>query len=467
VKIRYKTTLLFTLLVTTILLILNLFIYYSTSQERKDFFSRRLKSRASNNAQVYDYFGDSSLKMLQRMDASSLSILPRKTVSLYDTLGRVLYRYVADSNLDAGADSSLLADVRQTGEENFTDGERDGLAMYYKGERKFIIVVAAYDADGRQRLAELKKLLVISLFLGMLVTLITGFVFSTQLVQPIKTIIDKVNDISSRDLSKRVPVGKSEDELNQLAKTFNRLLERLEESFATQRRFISNASHELSTPLTSISSQLQVTLQKERSSADYQAVLQSIQEDVEQMRQLTKSLLEIARTGAQGSIELHDLRIDELLMKVIADIQRINPAYRASLEFPDLPFEEKQCMVFGNFDLLYSSFKNIIENGCKYAIDKTSMVKISFDKNEINIHVINHGDIITKQDAEQIFQPFFRGSNAGDNEGFGLGLPLAKRIIAIHKGNITVKSDYEGTEFIISLPSLKATLFNPPAANSF
>jgi signal transduction histidine kinase len=177
------------------------------------------------------------------------------------------------------------------------------------------------------------------------------------------------------------------------------------------------------------------------------------------MRQLTKSLLEIARTGTQGSIELHDLRIDELLLKVIADIQRINPAYRASLEFPDLPFEEKQCMVFGNFDLLYSSFKNIIENGCKYATDKTSMVKIAFDKNDIHIHVINHGDIITKQEAEQIFQPFFRGSNAGDNEGFGLGLPLAKRIIAIHKGTISVKSGLEGTEFIISLPSLKTPTF--------
>lgn len=458
-KIRHKTTLLFTLLVTAILLILNIFIYYSTSSERKDFFRKRLKSRASNNAQVYDFFGDSSITMLQRIDSGTLVILPQKTVAIYDSTGKILYQYKANDSLHPLPEPAILAEVKINHEDYFRDGEREGLALLYQGGQTFTIVVAAYDADGRQRLSELKKLLILSLLIGMFVTIITGVVFSSQLVRPMKAIIDKVNDISSHDLSKRVPAGKSRDELTELASTFNSLLARLEESFATQRRFISNASHELSTPLTSISSQLQVTLQNERTASDYQQVLQSIQEDVDQMRQLTKSLLEIAKTGSQGNNELDELRIDELLLKVIADIKRLNPAYKATLEFPDMPMEEKQCMVFGNFDLLYSALKNIIENGCKYASDKTAIVKVSFTGDDINIHVFNHGDVITKQEAEQIFQPFFRGANAGDNEGFGLGLPLAKRILALHKGTINVQSAFDGTEFIITLPSLKALQF--------
>jgi two-component system sensor histidine kinase ArlS len=460
-KIRNKITLLFTVLVIAILLILNLFVYYSTATERKENFRKRLKGRASNNVQIFDYFGDSSVNMLHRIDAGSLVALPQKSVMIWDTTGRVLYSYNADNAPELKVDITQIRELLQSGsgEDYFMDAKREGFLLHYRDDDKsFVIAVAALDEDGSMRLSELKQLLIVSLLIGTLATLVVGFLFSSQLVRPIKEIITKVNDISSHNLSKRLDAGTSQDELNQLAKTFNDLLNRLQESFTTQRRFISNASHELSTPLTSISSQLQVTLQKERSAAEYQAVMQSIQEDVEQMRQLNKSLLEIARTGSQGSIELNDLRVDELLLKVIADIRRIHEPFKVELQFHNMPDEEKQCMVFGNFDLLYIALKNIIENGCKYSPDKTSIVRVEFEKERIIIRVLNRGDIITEEEAAQIFQPFFRGANASDTEGFGLGLPLAKRIIGLHKGTIGVQSGEEGTTFSITLPSLMQSL---------
>jgi signal transduction histidine kinase len=124
------------------------------------------------------------------------------------------------------------------------------------------------------------------------------------------------------------------------------------------------------------------------------------------------------------------------------------------MQFLDPPDDERQCMVFGNYDLLYSAFKNIIENGCKYSPDKTSVVKLSFAGPDIIIEVFNHGDIIAEEEIEQIFQPFFRGANSEDNKGFGLGLPLARRIIGIHKGEIKVTSEQQGTSFVTRLPSL-------------
>jgi signal transduction histidine kinase len=392
--------------------------------------------------------------MLRRIDAGALAILPRKSVVIYDTIGTVRYEYHAENAQPFKLDSSALADLKQSREDFFTTGDRQGIALNYTDDdNSFIISVAAFDADGRDRLAELKKILILSQLMGMLVTLIIGFIFSSQLVKPIKSIIREVNDISSHNLSKRLTTGASQDELNQLARTFNDLLNRLQDSFAMQRRFISNASHELSTPLTSISSQLQVTLQKQRTDQEYQQVLQSIQEDVEQMRQLTKGLLEIAKTGSQG-IELIELRIDELLLKVISDVKRINHQYEVQMQFVDSPLDERQCMVFGNFDLLYSAFKNIIENGCKYSPDKTSVVKLSFAGTDILIEVYNHGDVIAEEEIEQIFHPFFRGTNAEHNKGFGLGLPLARRIIGLHKGEITLSSNAQGTSFLTRLPSL-------------
>lgn len=452
-KIRNKITLLFTVLVTAILLILNIAVYYMTAVESNEVFNKRLKSRASNNAQIFSYFGDSSINVLQRIDAT-LAQLPQKTVGIYDTLGNILYSYKAELAEDIVIDSSLLKEITDVGEKYFKIGERNAVGQYYPDRPNFIIIVAAYDEDGRLRLTQLKKVLISSLLIGILVTLVTGFVFSSQLVKPIADISREVNAISSHDLSKRLSVGNGQDELNQLSITFNDLLNRLQESFTTQRRFISNASHELSTPLTSISSQLQVTLQKDRSTGEYQQVLQSIQEDVEQMRQLIKSLLEIAKTGSQGSIELKELRIDELLLKVITDIKRNNQQYEVELQFDDLPEDEKQCMVYGNFDLLYSALKNIIENGCKYSPDNRSFVKVYFHQHMIFIDVMNEGDVIAEEQIENIFQPFFRIEKNSEIKGFGLGLPLAKRIISMHKGEIKVNSRLAGTTFSISLPSI-------------
>ncbi len=454
-KIKTKITLLFTLLVTAILLVLNVSIYYLTSAETNENFRKRLRSRANNNAQVLDLSGDSAISILRRIDAGSLAMLPRKTVSIYDTLGGIIYNYQGEGAEKIVTNTDFLQEVKGSGEEFFELGNREAIGLYHEGiNRNFIVIVAADNEDGRHRLAQLKQVLIISLFIGMLVTLITGYVFSSQLVRPISEIIREVNAISSHNLSKRLHTGISQDELNKLAGTFNELLDRLQESFDIQRRFISNASHELSTPLTSISSQLQVTLQNERSSLEYQQVLQSIQEDVEQMRQLTKSLLEIARAGSQGTIELQELRVDELLLKVVSDVKKNNPSYQVHMHFDDFPEEEDQCRLFGNFDLLYSAIRNIIENGCKYSPDLASFVEVSFSNLMIFITVKNKGDVITEQEMEQIFQPFFRGENAMNTRGFGLGLPLAKRIIALHKGEILVDSDINGTSFSIRIPSL-------------
>jgi two-component system sensor histidine kinase ArlS len=458
-KIKIKITLLFTVLVTVILFVLAVLVYYFSALERTDVFNKRLRSRASNNAQIFDYFGDSSLNMLRRIDAGSLGLLPQKSVVICDTLGEVLYYYQAENADTFKISEDLLREIQSSGEKLFTVGQRDAIGMFYKRAQKpFIIAVAAFDEEGRFRLAELMQTLAFSLLMGMLITLVAGYLFSSQLLRPITQIIYEVNNISSHNLSRRLATGKGQDELNQLAKTFNDLLNRLQEAFNSQRRFISNASHELSTPLTSISSQLQVTLQKERDVAEYEIVLQSIQEDVEQMRQLTKNLLEIAKTaGSQGSIELNDVRIDELLLKVIADVKRISQQYVVELQFQELP-EVEECMVFGNFDLLYIACKNIIENGCKYSEDKRSIVEVSFKEANIFINVANKGDVIAEQEIEQIFQPFFRGANTTEVKGFGLGLPLAKRIIALHKGEISVQSDLNGTRFVIRLPSLKAAI---------
>lgn len=457
-KIKFKITTLFTLLVTAILLLLSFSIYYFTSLERLEAFKKRLKGRANNNAQLYTYFGDSSTTMLKRFDSGSTHTLQDKSVVIYNYLNQPVYEFNAPGETSPPRDVPILEKARLNGEAYFTIKNRDAIAFHHTDSvNRIVVVVAAYDSDGWNRLSQLRKLLMISLLIGIATAALVGYLFSRQLLRPLTQIIREVNDISSQNLSHRIEAGSGHDELHQLANTFNELLNRLQESFMIQRRFISNASHELSTPLTSVSSQLEVTLQKERSTEEYQQVMHSIYEDVQQMRQLTKSLLEIAKTGSQGTIELNEVRIDEVLFKVMSDVRKISPSYQVELHFGEFPEDEKKFLVFGNNDLLYSSIKNFVENGCKYSPDHLSWVDLSFANDQVIIQVRNYGNVIAEEEMEHIFQPFYRTSTATHIKGFGLGLALAKRIISLHRGIIQVESDLQkGTIFTIQLPSVKA-----------
>ena len=458
-KIRYKIMLLFTLLVTAIISLLTWSVYYFSSLERVQVFNKRLRSRATYNSQLYSLMGDSAFNFMRRMDTTG-GLLPSRSVGIYTDDGKLLYKFDAPGSLPLNVTKDLLQETKEKGEKYFSLDQREAVALHRETRRRdFIIVVAGFDEDGRERVGTLNKILLFSLVVGVCLTALVSYLFTGQLLRPLTQIIREVKEISSYDLSQRLRAGAGQDELSQLANTFNELLERLQESFAIQRRFISNASHELSTPLTSVSSQVEVALQKERNIDEYKQILSSVREDVQQMRQLTKSLLEIAKTGSQGGIELNEVRVDEVLLKVTADVKRLSPEYKVELNFGDFPEDEKDCVVFGNSELLYIAIKNIVENGCKYSSNKTSVVDLSFSAHKLFVQVMNQGDVIAAEEIQQIFQPFYRGPGTGNTRGFGLGLALAQRIIALHKGFIRVRSDVDsGTNFTIEMPSIK--IFN-------
>ena len=222
-----------------------------------------------------------------------------------------------------------------------------------------------------------------------------------------------------------------------------------------QRRFISNASHELSTPLTAISSQLQVSLQRDREAGEYKKVIQSIYQDVQHMSKLTQTLLELAKTsGNKGGLEIKEVRLDEVLLRLPAEVARLNKKYIVKLAFEDMPDDEKQILVFGNETLLLTAIKNIVLNACKYSDDHTAKVGLKANSHELLISVEDSGIGIPEDKLSTIFQPFYRLEENSNTEGFGLGLSLAERIIKLHKGKITVKSKTAvGTTFLIHFPS--------------
>ncbi len=453
-SIKYKIALLFAVLVTIILTIVGLSVYFFSLKERENSFRTRLKNRAISTAKIYADIKGMNLSVLQKLDTSAVASLYDKSISIAGYRDEHEYMF-ADRPGDSMYLSSKVIERTKIGDEYFfTYKGKKAVAVHYTdSDNNFIVAVAASDIDGMEYLRQLKKNLLLASVLAVLLSFLTGLYFAKGLIRPIMRITGEVNHITSNNLSQRIKIHRANDELTRLAQTFNTLLDRLQESFTIQRRFISNASHELSTPLTSISAQLEVAMQKDRSAGEYRDVLQSVYEDIKDLQQLTRSLLEIAKTGSQGTIDLSEVRMDEVLLKVAAEVQKLDPAYKVTVEFEILPEEEDQLMVFGNTDLLYMAFKNIIENGCKYSDNFRAHVSASFADKKMIIKVASKGDVIAESDIQNIFQPFFRAASVQQKQGFGLGLTLTKRILSLHKGTIEVVSSPEdGTVFIIQLP---------------
>jgi two-component system sensor histidine kinase ArlS len=454
-KIKQRIVLLFTGLVTAILLFLCISIYFFSDRYRQNDFRKRLRNRAITTMSLLSKVPEINKNLLKRIDELTLVALQQRSVMVYDDNGNLIYHYVDENANPVLLNDQIKAIVKKTGEYYYSGNSKDIVALSFKDSvNNYIIVSAAYDRDGVQTNKELKLILIISFFAGVLITFVSGVFFSNKLVGPIKRITNEVKEISSRNLSRRIPASKHNDELNELAATFNELMTRLQESFEIQRRFIANASHELSTPLTSILSQLEITLQKERSFAEYKEVIQSVYEDVIDMTQLAKSLLEIAKaSGSFAGIELASVRVDELLMKLPYTLKKEDTKNQVVLHFDVFPEDEDKLLLFGNADLLFIAIKNIVQNACKYSTDHIANVSLHFTNEQVQIVISDNGPGIKDVDIPFIFQPFYRGSNSGTNEGFGLGLSMAHKIINMHKGSIILENKMSGgSVFTLQLP---------------
>lgn len=452
-KIGYKILLIFVLQVTAIITLLELSVYYFSSLERKSAFEKRLTSRANYSAQLYVLLGDSSFQVMNRVDSTSASgLLHDRTIAIIPDHGSIVYQFEKPDSDRLRAAGLPLQKARELGAAYFSIGAREAVVIRHGS---FYVVVVAGDEEGLSQLNELGKFLWISLVLSVALTAVVGWIFSDGLLKPIAQMMAEVGDISSSNLSQRIRTRNEKDELGQLADMFNRLLERLQKSFDIQRLFISNASHELFTPLTSVFSQLDIALQKERSAGEYKEVLESVHEDVQHMRQLVRSLLELAKADSGANIELSEIRIDEVLLRITSEMKKLDRHYRVDLDFGEVPEDEKDFLLFGNLELLHSAIKNVVENGCKYAPDKTVHVHLQFRDHWIYIRIENKGNSIEGAEIGRLFQPFFRGAGAKGQRGAGLGLALADLITRLHKGRLEVSAENPGvTVFTVILPSL-------------
>lgn len=452
---RIKITLFFTLIMFLLLSLFCGIIYYFSYTNRLDNIKTHLTNRTLTTAKLLSDPEIFDSTIISKIDATTRNIaaITNESIQAYNHLNKRIYTY---SDLPADSlqiSNDIINEAKSKTTYFFTVGKKEATACYYSAD-SVVIIAAAFDAGGRRDLRCIKIILFFCFAGIILIAFVSGWFFSKKLLLPIRKIADEVNVISAQSLKLRIKSGTANDEWNYLTKTLNDLLNRLQEGFEIQSRFISSASHELSTPLTSISSQLEVSLQRDRVAEDYRKVMQSVYQDVRHLNKLTQTLLEFAKaSGTAGGIEIELVRIDEILMRLPGEMIKFDEHYSVKLEFDELPEDAERLVVFGNAELLFTAIKNIVSNACKFSVNGLAKVNLSVEKTTIIISIKDEGKGIAEKDLSNIFQPFFRSEDSHGITGFGVGLPLVHRIIKLHNGQITANSVVgKETTFIIELP---------------
>jgi heavy metal sensor kinase len=287
-----------------------------------------------------------------------------------------------------------------------------------------------------------------------------GYMLAKRALAPLSEMAWRAEQITSERLQERLPSAEVDDELGHLARVFNSLLARLEQSFEQLRRFTSDASHELRTPLTSIRSVGEVALQRDGSREDYRDTIGSMLEEVNRLTALVDSLLTISRADA-GRIQLHPTVFSAMdLAREAAGLLEVmveEKGQRIKVE------GDERVDMKGDRVFLRQALVNILHNAVKYSpVGATISVAVQYEPGgSIRLSVIDNGPGIAPEHAAKIFDRFYRVDESRSREagGAGLGLAIAQWAVRVHGGDVRLlTAQGEGCAFQIYLPPVATTI---------
>jgi signal transduction histidine kinase len=449
-QIRTRLTLQFALIVAAILSTSVAIIYFSSATYRKKEFYDRLRAKAATTADLFIHVQEVDSALLRLIDSSKRDVLPNENITIYNADNKVVY--TNNDTVDFPITPAALEWIRAEGDVEDTYGEYEIIQLAYpKMNGKFVVTAGAIDKYGKSKLQNLQRILIIVLVAGLLAVGISGWVYAGRALRPIALIVDNIDHISANNLHERLKIDKGQDEIVRLSKTFNKMLTRLEKAFTLQKTFVANVSHELKNPLSTITSQLEVILLRDREGADYRKTIISVLEDIKSLNRTAFSLLDLARLNAdEVKIELSPLRMDEMLWTCRKRLLAIHPEYRIDLHL-DLPEDDELLLISGNEHLLNIAFSNLMDNGCKFSNDHRIDVRLQMQRHLFILQFQDYGVGIQAHELSDIFQPFFRGQNSTVAYGHGIGLSLVERILQLHNATIAVESvPTEGSVFTVT-----------------
>jgi signal transduction histidine kinase len=295
----------------------------------------------------------------------------------------------------------------------------------------------------------------IMLYIGaalVLVAPIGGYLLARRATAPVREIISTTRSLNPSRLESRLPIRGTGDELDQISMEINSFVDQISKYIRSQREFVANAAHELRSPITAIQTSVDVTLNNQRSIAEYQDELETVSEQCQQLRYLVNQLLELAETDAVQPNSFEPVDLSELIEKSIN-------VFTGVAEDREIRMDaqlEPAVIVQGNASRLRQVTNNLLDNALKFS-PPSSQVKIclSRSESEVMLSVTDSGPGVPDKYLQKIFERFFQMDQARQRDaqrGNGLGLSICKSIVEQHGGQIVAVNVHNGLSLQVRIP---------------
>ena len=388
----------------------------------------------------------------------------QQMLAIYDSGGRLLAEEGRDEDLEVTlpsldglpSDDLLLLTINEADDED----DRHRLAIRRvsipPAGTGYIIVVGSSLEPTDEELGSLREVLAYVVPIALMLAGAGGWFLARQSLAPVATMADRARRIGAEDLTARLPVANSRDELGRLAETFNDLLARVEASLMQQRQFMADASHELRTPVATSRTAAAVALQQpHRPEQDYRDTLAIVEQQTARLSRIVEDMFTLARADA-GSYPVRnsEMYLDEVVEEAVRAARVLAATRRVSVEQTSV----ESAPFTGDEDLVRRLIGNLLDNAVRYApVDSTVAVTVERHPAGYAITVTDGGDGIPEEAQPHIFERFYRADVARTTHdgGAGLGLALARWIARAHGGDVTlVRSSRDGTTFraVLSQP---------------
>ncbi len=454
-KYRHWIAFIFTLACSLTIGVFSILIYYLVEQHTINQFENRLEERAILAGQVLLEKDELSSSSYNKIVEKQMRKLPEEEHYIIRIEGDSVPYQQLPNEFQNKEIYSLLSDHLDI--EFFKEnGNLVGNLLYKDNEGNFLVVITAMDQDGKEDVSYVKKILFIMFLVTNLIIGVLAIFFSHLILTPVRKITQQMKKINANNLDERLTLKKNYDQLYELSDAFNTMIERIEDSFEDQKQFIHNASHELRTPLTVILGETDLALQNKNIDKALKRTLLKIQFQAEKLRNLSKSLLELASINEDKLEEsFSTYRFDECLQEALNLIFEVYPNATIDINYNNKEFQDDTFEVNGNPLWMEIAFYNIINNALKYSKDKQVEILLDEKKDQVKATIKDTGIGIKKKDLKFIKKAFYRGDNAYFSEGTGVGLSLSNRIIQLQKGELKINSEEnKGTTVEISLPKI-------------
>lgn len=378
------------------------------------------------------------------------------TIRILTPDGRQLEAFGALSHLPVDAASLAAASKKRSSFLTVSDpAEEDRVRLYTEpiiedGQVVGVIQVAQSLGEMHDTLSGLLTAILLGAPFLIGVAGVGSYFLAGRALAPIDQMTRTAQHITAEDLSARIALPGTDDEVGRLAATLDDMIRRLDEAFQRERRFTSDASHELRTPLAAMQAIISVIRQERRSPADYEQALDDLNEETERLRTLTEDLLRLARSDSSQALVFEELDISKLLIDLCDSLRPLAEEKNLALN----------CDIAGNYfvhadsDSLVRLFVNLLDNAIKYTDRGGITITIRPVKgSQIEISIADTGQGIPAMDLPHIFERFYRVEKSRTARGSGLGLAIASQIAHAHGGAIEASSEPgAGTTFTVRLP---------------